>query len=77
MVKTLIILPGWGGTKENWWEFVGLFKEDDIKVICFNLPCFGDQPCPQTVWGVEEYADFVKKKISKIIFYIKSKSTSY
>ncbi|MFH1172914.1 MAG: alpha/beta hydrolase [bacterium] len=61
--KTIIILPGWGGTKAGWQGFMELFKEDDLKVICFNLPCFGDEPCPKEAWGVEEYADFVKKKI--------------
>lgn len=66
MNKTiLIILPGWGGTKETWADFVELAKNDfDVRVI--NLPCFGDEPCPEKVWGVEEYAEFVKTKIKNL-----------
>ncbi len=62
MEKNLIILPGWGGTKSGWSEFAKI-AEKDYQVVVFNLPCFGDEPCPKEVWGVEEYAEFVKKKI--------------
>lgn len=62
MKKTLIILPGWGGSRETWQKFI---KEAEgyFDVICIDLPCFGTEPCPNEVWGVEEYADFVIKKI--------------
>jgi len=30
------------------------------------LPCFGNEPCPKEVWGVEEYADFVKERITQL-----------
>lgn len=61
-MKTLLILPGWGGTKETWQKFTNLVKQDfDVQVI--NLPCFGDEPCPSEAWGVEQYAEFVKNKI--------------
>ncbi len=58
----LVILPGWGGSRETWKNFIAL-AEHDFRVICINLPCFGDEPCPTTVWGVEEYARFVAEKI--------------
>lgn len=64
-MKQLIILPGWGGTKETWNDFIKI-AEKDYKVICLNLPCFGNEPCPGTVWGVKEYAEFVKNKIKKL-----------
>ncbi len=65
-IKTkLIILPGWGGTSETWADFVEIAKADfDIHVI--NLPCFGDEPCPDSIWGVEDYAKFVKNKLEKL-----------
>jgi pimeloyl-ACP methyl ester carboxylesterase len=63
--KKLIILPGWGGTKETWKNFVDL-AIDDFDVHVIELPCFGSEPCPTDVWGVEEYADFVKKKILEL-----------
>lgn len=64
-MQKLVILPGWGGTKETWQKFVDLAKQDfDVQVI--NLPCFGDEPCPKEPWGIEEYSEFVKSKISNI-----------
>lgn len=63
--KTLIILPGWGGNKDTWREFANLASEDfEIKII--DLPCFGDEPCPETAWGVEQYVDFVRSKIFEL-----------
>ena len=63
-MKTLVVLPGWGGTKKTWQAFVDFANEkNEIKVIVLNLPCFGEEPCPSEVWGLSEYAQFVKKKI--------------
>lgn len=60
----LVILPGWGGNKKTWNEFLVLSRDIlDVKLI--ELPCFGEEPCPTEIWGVEEYADFVVKKIRK------------
>jgi len=62
--STLIILPGWGGSHETWEDFVELAKPHFQDVIVIDLPCFGNEPCPTEVWGVEEYANFVKKRIT-------------
>jgi pimeloyl-ACP methyl ester carboxylesterase len=61
-MNRLIILPGWGGNKETWEEFTKLVS-NDFEVEIIELPCFGDEPCPTEVWGVEEYADFVQSKV--------------
>ena len=66
--QLLIILPGWGGTKETWRDFTKLAKDFfDIQVI--DLPCFGEEPCPSTVWGIEEYSDFVKCTLTHLHTY--------
>jgi len=63
--QKLVIVPGWGGTKQSWQKFTDLASEYfDVTVI--ELPCFGDEPCPSDVWGVEEYAEFVKKQINQL-----------
>ena len=62
---TLVILPGWGGSHYTWQEFITLANRHFI-VHCIDLPCFGDEPCPTEVWGVEEYAAFVNSKISEL-----------
>lgn len=62
---TLLILPGWGGSSDTWKNFIAL-SERYFRVICINLPCFGDEPCPPEEWGVGEYAEFVWKKINQM-----------
>lgn len=64
-MKNLIIIPGWGGTKETWQDFINLASKY-YNVYCINMPCFGDEPCPEKVWGLEEYAEFVKNKINDL-----------
>ncbi len=59
---TLVILPGWGGSADTWKEFIALAAHH-FHVVCINLPCFGNEPCPSTVWGVGEYAAFVLGKL--------------
>lgn len=68
-MSTLLILPGWGGNKDTWKEFITYLQKKQLdgkvepKVL--ELPCFGDEPCPDEVWGVEEYAEFVNRKIKQ------------
>ena len=62
---TLIVLPGWGGSETTWKDFAALASQDfDVHII--NLPCFGDEPCPDEVWGVGEYAHFAAEKIALV-----------
>jgi len=65
MARQLLILPGWGGTKESWKDFINL-AQNDFEVYCLDLPCFGDEPCPNEIWGVEDYAKFACRKISDL-----------
>lgn len=61
----LVILPGWGGSHETWSNFIELAK-NEFEVICIDLPCFGTEPCPTFAWGIDEYAEFVERKIVAI-----------
>jgi pimeloyl-ACP methyl ester carboxylesterase len=65
MPRQLLILPGWDGTKKTWENFINLAQKD-FEVYCLELPCFGDEPCPNEIWGVENYAEFVKQKIKNL-----------
>ncbi len=62
----LIILPGWGGSQKTWAAFITRIEPLFSSVTVIDLPCFGNEPCPKEVWGVEEYAGFVKKTIAQI-----------
>lgn len=61
----LCIIPGWGGSKETWKEFIASAKEN-FDVCCIELPCFGGVACPQTVWGIEQYAEYVNLQLKEI-----------
>lgn len=65
MKPNLIIVPGWGGTRLTWQNFSNRASSDFV-VHCVEMPCFGNEPCPTTVWGVEEYAEFLRAKIQTI-----------
>lgn len=64
--KTLVIIPGWGGSHETWADFMNLVKPSFANVVCIDLPGFGGVDTPKTVWGVEQYAEYVKRKIEKL-----------
>lgn len=66
MQQTLVIVPGWGGSHETWEKFMQVARPHFSDVVCIDLPCFGGNACPKTVWGVEQYAEYVKLKINKI-----------
>jgi len=67
--KTIIIIPGWEGSKQSWQSFLDYAnKQNEFNFICIELPCFGHEPCPDQVWGVEEYADYVKRKLTELNF---------
>lgn len=64
--KILVILPGWGGSRETWKDFQEYIQADFSSVHVVDLPCFGSEPCPAGVWGVEQYAVFVEKQLKDI-----------
>lgn len=64
MKPLLIILPGWGGSKKTWSGFSDKASAF-FDVFVLDLPCFGDEACPTAVWGVDEYAKFVEKKLEQ------------
>lgn len=64
MKPQLLIIPGWEGSSLSWQNFIKQ-AANDFAVSCFDLPCFGAAPCPNEVWGVERYAEFIRKKIKE------------
>ena len=64
--KTLVIVPGWGGSHETWADFMNTARPYFKDVLCIDLPGFGGVDCPKTIWGVEQYAEYVKRKLEKL-----------
>ena len=64
MKPQLLIMPGWEGSRASWRNFIDR-AENDFTVWCFDLPGFGAEPCPDEVWGVEKYAEFVRRQLAE------------
>lgn len=63
--KPLLLLHGWGdnvaGLKRLQMALAGHYR-----VLAVDLPGFGGTQAPQTVWGLDEYAQFVAHFLAKI-----------
>jgi pimeloyl-ACP methyl ester carboxylesterase len=61
----LLLLHGWGDDHHT---FDKLSKEliEKYRVISFDLPGFGASQAPQSVWGLNEYAEFTQSFCEKI-----------
>lgn len=57
----IVILHGWGSSSKRWEMVKQSLGEKGYSVFVPDLPGFGDNPPPQNSWGVEDYAEWVKK----------------
>lgn len=60
--QTLIIIHGWNSSIKSWSKFIELAKQN-YNVHFVELPCFDNKLCPEEVWGVKDYANYVYKEI--------------
>lgn len=60
-----VLLHGWGLDKSSFKKLIPLLGNLG-EVFVFDLPGFGDEPEPREVWGSEDYAQFIKKKLSDL-----------
>ncbi|MFA5080703.1 MAG: alpha/beta hydrolase [Candidatus Paceibacterota bacterium] len=70
---TLIIFHGWGGTSFSWLNVALILADNGFEVITMDIPGFGETPPPDTVWGTDEYVEFLYdfcKKIDLGKFYL-------
>ena len=61
----LCIVPGWGGTQDTWRDFIEEAQKFFI-VHCIELPGFGGVTTPRSVWGVEQYGEYVYHQLIEI-----------
>lgn len=69
--KTIIILPGWGNTRNTFNYIINHFK-DKYTIYIFDYPSFGKSPLPNKTLTIYDYADTIydflkKEKIIKPI----------
>jgi pimeloyl-ACP methyl ester carboxylesterase len=63
MSTTLLCLHGWGGSKESFTELREALKGKDIEILTPDLPGFGSEKDPPHAWTVDDYADWIEKKL--------------
>jgi len=56
----ILILHGWGHSKDYWRKIVDMLGKDAMAI---DLPGFGSEDAPSNDWGVADYASWVHKKI--------------
>ena len=57
----ILILHGWGSSSDSWVKIQEMLAARKYLVIIPDLPGFGKTPAPQSIWGVEEYTDFIRR----------------
>lgn len=61
---TIVILHGWGHSREHWAHFASMFHDVDVRTI--DLPGFGSEPLVSPEWGIPEYASWAQSKIESL-----------
>lgn len=65
LMKTIVVLHGWGHSKELWENFKNTLATD-ARVVALDLPGFGAEPRPNETWGIPEYKEWAKRKIEEV-----------
>jgi pimeloyl-ACP methyl ester carboxylesterase len=65
MQISLIILHGWGASAKSYEKIKPLLEQKGISVFVFDLPGFGGEPAPDSAWSIDDYADWVAKKLQE------------
>ena len=60
-MANLIILHGWGSSKEKWQKVQESLDSSGIKVIVPDLPGFKKETALSRVWDLDDYVDWFKK----------------
>jgi pimeloyl-ACP methyl ester carboxylesterase len=55
----IVVLHGWGGRIESMGPVYRCLA-DRARVICIDLPGFGDSPAPSGTWGTADYSAYVR-----------------
>ena len=62
--KTVLILPGWGNTRNTFINIINLLKEN-YKVFIIDYPSFGNSPIPNRELSIYDYAQLVSNFIKE------------
>lgn len=62
--KTIIILPGWGNTRETFINIINYFKEN-YTIYIFDYPGFGNSPYPTKTLTIYDYTNIIREFIKE------------
>jgi len=62
--RSVVLLHGWG-TNMNTFAPIAKELEKNFNVHNLDFPGFGDSSPPESVWGVEEYTDFLERFVNE------------
>lgn len=65
--KSLVLVHGWGGNIKSL-ELLANLSAQKYRCLLIELPGFGQSSCPDSNWGVKEYAELVSRVIHKLGF---------
>ncbi len=57
--KTIVILPGWGNTRETFYPLISEFQEN-YSIYILDYPGFGKSPALEEEWKMDDYAKLIK-----------------
>lgn len=58
--KTILILPGWGNTRESFHHIINYFKED-YSIYILDYPALGQSPIPPKTLTIYDYTELIIK----------------
>lgn len=61
----ILILHGWGGSKQSWQKCASNFDKEKYKLYIPDMPGFGSSKAPKEPWHVQDYADHIKNLIKE------------
>lgn len=56
--KTILILPGWGNTRETFYHIINYFK-DKYTIYILDYPGLGNSPIPEKTLTIYDYSELV------------------
>ncbi|MCX6702688.1 MAG: alpha/beta hydrolase [Candidatus Wolfebacteria bacterium] len=62
-MEPLVVLHGWGSSAKSFERLSQYLKERGIEAFVFGLPGFGEATPPKEPWAIDDYADYVLKKL--------------
>ena len=62
--KTILILPGWGDTRETFNQIINCFK-DNYTIYILDYPGFGKSPIPKKTLTIYDYTEIIYNFLNK------------